>query len=235
MRTLKQMMNISVAVTVLVVGLVITTSANAAQITWSNAVTTVDDTSVIYDGLDDPAGLSFGAASAGVTPINGVPFVNTTSGNGTTVLANGISLTRANYRGGATLDTQTWFSELGGQLGIILDTSCQGLNNGTDGSTTNTISGLTIGQEYKIQIFTSRLGGWRIGTQYLADSDGPGLEYNGNAEMNIVATFTADATTQEYLHYIVGNRSNLHFEVLSAFVIGEVPEVPVSGTIFLIM
>jgi len=88
------------------------------------------------------------------------------------------------------------------------------------------MDGLSIGQEYQIQLFTSDdRGGSGARTQEWSDNpvDGAGNEtatFRHDDSAFVIGTFTADATTQ----HIYGNGVGQSQNIVNAYVLRAIPE-----------
>lgn len=201
-------------------------ASSAALITWDTSVDMYAD-GVGVDGdesfVNNTTGnfvLGYSATTAGTASaatVNGVTFAEAT---GAALVAgytdNGVTTTHS-----ATRDTPTAF----GDGGFSSNADIQNLLRGAAFDAASiTLSGLTIGDTYVMQIFTNdaRTGGgrdnlWQVGfsdgTQNFADSmtaGTHGISHLNNRDSvtfagetsgdSIIGTFVADATTQSFDH-----------------------------------
>jgi Family of unknown function (DUF6288)/PA14 domain/Bacterial Ig domain len=186
-----------------------------SQITWGTATAITSATNIQGTGVSNLAGANFGIVSGTTTIVPAaetgtvdVEFKSLGSGQNVT-LSNGINV---------AVDS-TWVnwglypanSVVTGNFGTVLDSNL-GIEIGTpvSPSATFTLSGLTIGSHYQIQLF--------------ADSTGSNSQtLSGSAAINslngecVTGTFTADATTR-----VFAVTRNTDFAVINALTIAKV-------------
>ena len=183
-------------------------SASAAVITFGTADLTTTATDISTNGTSVQATnlVSDNSLAGGTTIVNGVTFQNTNLfGNGYAPL----------------------------NPGITIGDAADGLYSsfGYGGATTQTLTGLTIGQQYELQIFMGDNRGCCNGRSLtVGDADGDTsndvtFAYgsgNGANGASIIGTFTADATTQNFFVTI----STASSAELSAFQLRDITPVP---------
>jgi hypothetical protein len=200
-------------------GIALPLSSHAAVITWGSATAITASTDIQSAGVTGLAGADFGLTTGTTTAINNgsvdVDFKSLSTGQ-SEVLANGVTVavTDFNFTNAAGNGT------IGGAFGTIL-----GRHMGSfSGVPTVTLSGLTNGTRYQIQIFA--MGG---DTQTVNITGGPGLSVGGGNNPGnssgfgqyAVGTFTADGPTQSIT--IGGSEP-----VLNALTVGTIPEPSVT-------
>jgi hypothetical protein len=171
--------------------------SHAATVTWGSATAIVNSTDIKSTTLvgalsvTNLAGADFGRANGTTTIVNNgasetggvnVAFVSM-NGNQTAALSNGVTVSSTfshfNVAAGNAAPAGNYKTVLNRHMGQF------------GGSPTITLSGLTIGQEYQIQLFAS---GGDPNTNNIAG--GPGLVVTGSTGQYAVGRFTADALTQ---------------------------------------
>ena len=200
--------------------------ATAAVITWDgSASTTTSEADVISTGLSNVAGANFGGGTnPGNLVANGVTF-SFVANNTPTLLLNGITINPGNW---ASAYPNAALSTMPGAFGTILDNQFDYDHQSPQANTSvdMTLTGLAIGQQYRIQFFASQNAivlNPGFGPVDFQDTSGgsasPALSIN-KGEQYVVGTFTADGTSQ----VIRVNPSLNSGPLVSAFVIGQVPE-----------
>ena len=189
----------------LLAGLFIAGAAQAAVITWesvdlTSSVTEVSTSGTLLEALNFNGGTT---ASDYDTTINGVTFSGLVSGGGA---------------GDAVWDnpSATYFSANSGHVvPTNLDKYTSGLSvydallsgfiyDSTDTGDTVTLSSLTDGQEYLVQLFMANTDSGKVGVSMVVDKDesneftSPTYDSNSANGFVINGTFTADATTQTF-------------------------------------
>jgi hypothetical protein len=165
-------------------------ASRAAPIAWVGATPVAAHTDIQSGGITGLAGADFGLAAGAVHTVNNgsvdVAFASLTTGE-TATLANGAGVAISGFNFQANAGNGT----IGGDYGTIL-----GRHIGSfGGSPTVTLSGLTAGTRYQVQVFA--MGG-DANTVFVSGS--PGLSVGGGNNpagtggfgASIVGTFTAD-------------------------------------------
>ena len=204
--------------------LLVTHQSQAASVAWTSASFTDANQISTAGTLVEARNLGQGTNGAnGATPtasvtVNGVVFSSSTGSQYTDAAAVGTFRDAGNYSG-ATITGLT-----AGETDDLLDTLEFG---GGVGNSTVTLSGLTIGLEYTVQVLFARnqnpannidlghaltVGGAEVYT--LND-----VAY-GNGAHIATGTFTADATSQE-LHFASSAAGNAEFNALQLRVVPE--------------
>ena len=162
-------------------------TANAAEITWDAAVSTLTGNSdVISTGLSNLAGADLGA-SDGTSVVNGVTFTDALANTATT-LSNGTTFNAGPWN----VQGDYGGSAVGEPLAGVMDNR---VATATPTHGIMSIGGLTIGSTYTIQFFV--YGGGGTNWQLLDDSGGAASPaFVGASEQFVTGSFTADAATQ---------------------------------------
>lgn len=191
----------------LVSSLLLLPVANAAVISWGAANDIAGDSDVSTTGS-----LVFSTAfdtALGAT-VNGVTFAS--GGDNTTIRNSSAYGTDLSYTLVTARNNDGAFTATGGTF-ETLSTEYQNLLNGavfdnqSGASNTVTLGNLTIGQDYELQIWHNdprTFGAGRstaFGTTTL-NSRSP--DVTGNAGQYVIATFTADAATQDFVAAAAG-------------------------------
>ena len=219
MKNVLRLATVASLVSASVLGGIAMRSADAAPITWG-AATTISGTTDV-----NTVGTLYAASSFGSAPVtvNGVTFAAWSPvPSGTAGVSSGdFTLFQTNtgfaiyplFGSGASP-----FSGLAADYQSLLGEGIYGLGGG--GSSTVTVSGLTIGQEYSIQFWANDSRAAISATQTV---DGNTLDVNttnadGGVGQWISGTFTADGTSQ---NFNVSSGSNNYY---SAIQVRAVPE-----------
>jgi autotransporter-associated beta strand protein len=165
--------------------------ASASPVTWQNAQTATTDADVNTGGSSVLAAYY---AGSGTTTVNGVTFTATAGG---TITQNGVTATAAGWWG---VGGDFTYGTLSGSYKTLLDTPVWS----GDGSITLTLTGLTVGQPYFVQLWSydSR---WNAGNQSAVVSAG-GTDTNVQtlhykdaiAGQFVIGAFTADSGTEVF-------------------------------------
>ena len=181
---------------------VLATGAQAASITWSAqgdlpdaaaADQKIQNTNIVF------ASTLIDTSSTGSVTVNGVAFYedyDTTNNGGSVYVSSVITEVSNTLSANGGLPLPNWSTA----MGTLMDAFRATADSGTG---TVTLSGLTVGQEYKVQIL-GYVDIWTIGEsmeitdgEATPNSTGP---FNGfNNAWYYIASFTADATTQNFV------------------------------------
>ncbi|QOV91428.1 PEP-CTERM sorting domain-containing protein [Humisphaera borealis] len=200
-----------------IVGLALPMSSHGALVSWGTPQSIPNVNSVIASaGVTGLDGVDFGDSASGSTVVNNgsvnVNFTRMGFGTGSTALGNGISITSSGW----TLDDPNSLNSiLITSFGPVLDTKMGTSNT----SASVTLSGLTIGTPYQVQIFSSSATADSFDTMTVSGSAAFGTHAAG-AGKTIQGTFTANATTQALSFTASGGDT----PAINALTIGTVPE-----------
>ncbi len=207
---------------VAMVALALPISSSAATISWNAPDDIPNSNTVIASaGVTGLAGVDFGS-SGGPTVVNNgtvnVTFTHMLRNTGPIALGNGISVASSGW---TSDDTNSLNSIVLGTFGPVLDT-----NIGIAGPTSATISlsGLTIGTAYRVQVFASSVTANSFDTMSVSGSPTFGTHASG-AGRYALGTFTADATSQA-LSVSAGTGDTA---VVNALTVGAVVPEPTSA------
>jgi hypothetical protein len=193
-----------------------TFTAQAAVVTWGAATDIAGDADVSTSGSLVMA-FNFGDPAVTGTTVNGVtfdPFALLTNDSQLSYTVGNATLSTTDDRGPRGATTSTWQALPPGYTSLL--TSAAELI--ADRSYTLTLSGLTVGQEYKFQMWVNNSDREYFGYDfptYVDDGNGNGEAlYTGDNGLNgggqgvnapprpgqyIIGTFTADASFQDFL------------------------------------
>jgi hypothetical protein len=162
-------------------------NARAASISWGtpNVVDINDPTQVLTNGT---------LVYAGFRP----SYYYTDSPADTEIVVNGVAFTQ-DLLNNTDVGGGSWSGPYGPASNAYSELLADGLFNQDLGTHTTTITGLTVGDNYEIQVFTSFWGGDSgFETQLISGSNVVDMGNNASTPTYDVGTFTADSTSQSF-------------------------------------
>ncbi len=200
-------------------------TSQAAVITWSTLVVDSTDTAGAGSGLGDLA------VSTNGTLIEAVNYGTQTDVTVNGVTFDGVSIDNAespaNYSN--SFDEDAPNSITGTSTGGIIDTLTSTFSRTTSAATTGTLTGLTFGRDYEVQLIASFATIGRTTT--FNDGNGNTLATStNNPHAFAVGIFTADATGTQTLNFPISTGSSF----LNAYQLRDVTPVPEPSSLALL-